>query len=280
MAGFALFLTAAATGLSAAVYGQLRAGFQAQRRALETTEALAGAQLRAQLAENAAAIGKMAAALTHEINTPLGALKSSVDTLLAAAERQASAPAHEQDRFRKLHSDLRHSIELSADRISTVVARLGRFIALEDAELKPANLNELVSDVAVLFEEQMRGRVQLDFDLRPLPPVNCRPQQLTAVFSSLLSNAINAVNGNGHIVISTALADSQVRVKIQDNGRGMSAEELDNIFDPAFRVSESRVASGNWSLFNIRQIVFEHGGDIHIESTEGKGTTVSVTIPR
>ena len=80
-------------------------------------------------------------------------------------------------------------------------------------------------------------------------------------------------------MISTRLADAMVEVRIRDNGRGMKPEEVENIFDPGFRVSDARVSAGNWSLFNIRQVVYEHGGDIQIESAEGKGTLVSVTIP-
>ena len=276
---FIIMLSLLSAGVTAVLYGQRRSDCASHAEALRITEALTGAQLRAQLAENAASIGKLAAALTHEINTPLGALKSSVDTLLVLAARQATAPPEKQRQLVETQADLRRSIVASAERIQNVVARLQRFISLEDAEIKQANLNDLVSDVALLFEKQIRGKVNVEFDLRPLPTLTCRPQLLTAVFSSLMSNAINAVNGGGHIVISTRLADAMVEVRIRDNGRGMKAEEVENIFDPGFRVSEDRVSAGNWSLFNIRQIVYEHGGDIQIESAEGKGTLVSVTIP-
>ena len=60
---------------------------------------------------------------------------------------------------------------------------------------------------------------------------------------------------------------------------GMPPGEVDRLFSPVFRVVNGRVSSGNWSLFNARQIVFEHGGDIQVESAEGKGTTVTVRIP-
>ena len=103
------------------------------------------------------------------------------------------------------------------------------------------------------------AKVNVEFDLKPLPTLTCRPQLLSAVFSSLLSNAINAVDGGGHIVISSRLADAMVEVRIRDNGRGMKPEEVENIFDPGFRVSDARVSAGNWSLFNIRQVVYEHG---------------------
>ena len=277
---FILVLSFLSTGVTAVLYARRRSDSLSHQQALRITEALTGAQLRAQLAENAASIGKLASALTHEINTPLGALKSSVDTLLVLAARQATAPSEKQAALVATQAELRRSIQDSAERIQAVVGRLQRFISLEEAEIKTANLNDLLSDVAVLFDEKIREtNVKLDFDLHPLPTLTCRPQLLTAVFSSLLSNAINAVNGNGRIVVSTRLTDSFVEVRIQDNGKGMSPDEVENIFDPGFRVSEARVSSGNWSLFNIRQIVFEHGGDIRIDSAEGRGTTVAVTIP-
>lgn len=277
---FIMVLTLMSTGVAAVLYRQRRSDSASHQEALRITEALTGAQLRAQLAENAASIGKLAAALTHEINSPLGALRSSVDTLLVLAAKQATAQPDQYAGLVAMQADLRRSLLSSADRIGSVVARLQRFISLEEAEVKTANLNDLLSGVALLFDDKIKqANVRVEFDLRPLPTLTCRPQLLTAVFSSLLSNAINAVNGDGRIVISTRLAEAAIQVRIADNGRGMSPEEVENIFDPRFRVSETRVSSGNWSLFNIRQIVFEHGGDIQIESAEGQGTAISVTIP-
>ena len=99
------------------------------------------------------------------------------------------------------------------------------------------------------------------------------------MFSTLLSNAIHAVNGNGRIAIETHRQQGELEVTIRDNGRGMSEEEAGTIFDPSLKVSDGRVASANWSLFNSRQIVYEHGGDIRLETAEGEGTTVYVTLP-
>ena len=66
---------------------------------------------------------------------------------------------------------------------------------------------------------------------------------------------------------------------IRDNGRGMTSEEADGIFEPQLKVSGGRVASGNWSLFNARQIVYEHGGTISMETSPGSGTAVHVVLP-
>ncbi len=99
------------------------------------------------------------------------------------------------------------------------------------------------------------------------------------MFTTLLSNAIQAVNGDGRIEIETRAEAGGVEVTVRDNGRGMSAREADTIFDPSFKVADGRVASGNWSLFNSRQIVYEHGGEIRLETVEGQGTAVHVTLP-
>jgi histidine kinase len=277
---FLLLLAMLATGISTINYDRHRAEFAATNEAVRVAEALTGAQLRAQLAENAISIGKMAAALSHEINTPMGTLRSSVETLMAVTDRQIES-AGERLRLAETRDELYRSIQESTARIDEVMRRLRRFVTLEDAELKPADVNELLSGVTLLHEEELRAaHVRLEFHLdEALPPLDCRPQLLTAVFSTLLSNAIHAVNGDGRIAIETRAQESELQVTIRDNGRGMSEEEAGTIFDPSFKVAEGRVASVNWSLFNSRQIVYEHGGDIRLETTEGEGTAVHVTLP-
>jgi signal transduction histidine kinase len=79
--------------------------------------------------------------------------------------------------------------------------------------------------------------------------------------------------------VTTRQRDARIEVEIRDDGCGMAPKQLQTIFDPGFRVAEDRVVSGNWSMFGARQIVREHGGDIRIASGEGRGTTVTVTLP-
>ncbi len=278
---FLALLAMLATGIAASNYGRRRAEFDAQQEAVRTAEALTGAQLRAQLAENAISIGKMAAALSHEINSPMGALRSSITTLLAISDRIAEGGAAERDRLAQTRQELRRSIDESAARIDDVTRRLRRFVSLEEAEIKSADINELLTDVTVLHHDEIeRARARLEFDFeKALPPLTCRPQLLTAAFSTLLSNALHAVNGDGRISIRTRGRGDEVEVTIRDNGRGMSPEEADTIFDPTFKVAEGRVSSANWSLFNSRQIVYEHGGDIRLETSPGQGTIMHVTLP-
>jgi signal transduction histidine kinase len=199
--------------------------------------------------------------------------------LTGLAAKLRSADAEERQRLLELQTDLCRSISGSAKRLKQIVGRIQRFTNLEGAEIQPADLNQLLNDTAALLQPKIRDNIELELRLEPLPPVLCRPEQMSAVFSSLLSNAIRAVSGAGRIEVSTVRAQDQVRVQIRDNGRGMTPEELAAVFYPGFKVQAGRVATGNWSLFSSRQIIHEHGGEIRIESVEGRGTSVNVLLP-
>lgn len=273
---FITVLTAIATAIASSNAAYRRREKLAAQDAIRTAEALTGAQLRAQLAETAISIGKLAAALSHEINSPLGVLRSGIETL---ALIENSPEKYES--MAEVRATLLHSVLESAGRIEEVIQRLRRFVSLEDAELKAADLNEILTGVTWMHESEIaERRIQVDLDLeRSLPALTCRPQLLTTAFSSMLSNALKAVNGDGRVNISTRLRELEVEVIIRDNGRGMTAEEAETIFEPHFKIDGSRVKSGNWSLFNARQIVYEHGGTISLETAPGSGTSVHVVLP-
>jgi signal transduction histidine kinase len=273
---FILVLTAFATAITASNADFRLREQQAAQDAIRAAEALTGAQLRAQLAETAISIGKLAAALSHEINSPLGVLRSGLETL-AAIERSPE----KVERMAETRAALYKSVLESAARIEEVTHRLRRFVNLEEAELKAADLNELLTGVTLMHEKDIAQRkIRLNLDLeRSLPALTCRPQLLTTAFSSMLSNAVHAVNGDGRVDISTRLRELEVEVTIRDNGRGMTPQEADTMFEPQFKVAGSRVATGNWSLFNARQIVYEHGGTISVETAPGGGTAVHVVLP-
>jgi signal transduction histidine kinase len=267
------------TVLAAVLYHRRLSHHRAHQRALQAVEQMQRAQTRAMLAESSAAVGRLAAALSHEFNSPLGVLSSAVDTLLGLAARQEGASAAERARLLQLQTELYRSVKDSGKRLHEIVARMQRFTNLERAEVQSTNLNELLGDVLTLHEPLLqRHDVQIDLRFEALGPILCRPEQISAVFASLLANAVEAVDGGGRIEIRTARVGAEVRVVIRDNGHGLSAGELTNIFYPEFKVQGGRVATGNWSLFSARQIIQEHGGEITIQSG-ADGTAVTVALP-
>jgi signal transduction histidine kinase len=276
---FILFLTCFATGVSGLLYARRKEAFEEHQRMIEFRETLTAAQSRAQLAETAIAVGRLAAALTHEINTPLGALKSAADTMVLLAQKQASAKPEEHDRLRVAQADLRRSINDSAERLSAVVERLKRMIALDRSEKKTVNINDLVSDAGLLVRDLADGRIETTWRLGEVPPVVCSTDQMTTALANLFRNAVSAIDGKGSIEVSTLWAQNSVEILIHDTGRGMQPEEADTIFEPGFKVQGGRVLGGNWSLFTTRQIIHEHGGEIWVETTPGEGTTLHVSLP-
>lgn len=253
------------------------AGIQIERERWEL-------QRNALISENVSTLERLAAALSHELNSPLGALKSSMDTLARLSARPEAAPGTEEHRLAGLQAGLRRTLDASIERMQQVISRIQRFANLDRAEIQSVNLNELIGDVISLFDASSAERpVGVEFHPAPLPPLACRTQRMSMVFSSLLRNAIDACRQHrgraGRVQVSTMARGGQVEVQIRDNGPGIPPEELARIFDPGFRVVERRVATGNWSLFSARQMIREHGGDIRITSEPGSGTTLFVTLP-
>ncbi|MCP5111300.1 MAG: FHA domain-containing protein [bacterium] len=254
------------------------AGIQIERERWEQ-------QRRMLVSENVSALERLAGALSHEFNSPLGALTSTIDTLVRVAEKQESAPAADRPQLAALDASLRETMDAAIDRMNKVIGRIQRFTNLDRAEIQSVDLNELLSDVIALSEAQPGEQpVEIEFASESLPLVICRPQQLSTVFSSLLSNAVDACRRSsgrgGRVRVSTKVSGDMIEIRMQDNGTGIPAEELSRIFEPGFRVDQDRVAAGNWSLFSARQIVREQDGDIRVSSEVNEGTTIVVSLPR
>ena len=247
---------------------------------LRTAEELRRAESQVLLSENAASMGRFAAALSHELNSPLGALKSALQTCSALAEKKATLEAEKRREVEEIEAQLRRSVMESADRLHQIVLRMQRFTNMDRKEILLVDLNSLLQDVIdVLKLLQIKDGVTLELDLQSIPRIRVRPQQISAVFSNLLQNAVEGLTSAGHVWLTTCQVGPQVQIVVRDDGRGISAEELASIFDPSFKVKAGRVATGNWGLFSCRQIIREHGGEIDIQSAPGHGTTVRVTLP-
>jgi len=276
---FFAMLALVATSISATLSAQRRYNYRLYLDTLRTSAELREYQSHAMRAESSATMVRLTAALAHELSSPIGALSSGIETLLSLCTRQAATPPEGQPRLLALQADLRGSLRDSLDRLRKTVNRIQRLTNLDEAVTQRANLNDLVSEAVGLMKPQSPEGTRFELDLRPVPPVTCRPQRLIAVLCSLLSNSFGALAANGRIAVSTAVRESLLEVKIEDNGRGIPAERLAHIFDPRFEVADGRVSTGNWSLFTSRQYMKEEGGDIRIQSEEGRATTVWLTLP-
>jgi len=236
-------------------------------------------QRRMLVAENVASLGRLAAALSHEFNTPLGALKCTVDTLLRAASKRDSASLEEKSRLEKVQADLQESLDASLKRMQEVIQRIQRFTNLDRSEIQAVDINELISDVLTLAGAP---KVEIKLSSEPIPKVFCHRQSMNSVFSSLLHYSLTAhkkESKDHKIEISLSASGEIVEVIIKDNSRGLSSEDARHLFDPRFEIVEGRVSAGNWSLFTARQVIQQQGGEIRVSSELDKGTTFVVIIP-
>jgi signal transduction histidine kinase len=271
-----LLLTLICTVLTTMMYRQRASAYRARRAAEESFEELRDAQARLLVSENALSLGRFAAALSHEMNSPLGALGSAMDTLVSLVSKARQEPP--SDGVEKVAIDVSQTARQSFRRLRETMERMKHFSNLDRAEVQVVDLNQLWMDIVALLGSQLEGKADVKLDLKPIPPVKCRPQQLSAVFSNLLRNAAAAIETAGTIKISSDRLGADVVVEVHDNGKGIPAERLSRLFDPGFRVQGDRVGT-SWGLFVSRSIVSEHGGQLEISSAVGRGTTAKVILP-
>jgi len=264
-------------------YANMEAQVQARTLELERKHA----QLA--YAGKMAALGQLVAGVAHEINTPLGAIKSNTDTLMRSMQRLAEAieqttAACDAAPLRRVAKLLETSVKLNAineqavERIVGIVSSLRQFARLDQAAIDNVDLHQAIDNTLVLVHHQLKHRIQVHKDYGTLPLVQCHPEQLNQVFMNLLVNAGHAIEGKGDIHIRTWSEGDRVAVEMRDTGKGIAPEHLARIFDPGFTTKGVGVGTG-LGLSIVHGIVDEHHGSIEVESEPGQGTTFRVWLP-
>jgi two-component system, NtrC family, sensor kinase len=175
--------------------------------------------------------------------------------------------------------DLLRGIEEGAVRTAEIVKGLRNFSRLDQDALKKASLNEGIESTLTLLHSTYKDRIEIVKDLGNIPEVECFPGQINQVFMNLLSNAIQAIVGNGKIFVSTATAsENKVSVTIRDTGSGIPEKIRLKIFDPFFTTKD--VGKGTGLGLSISYgIIQKHHGTIEVVSEDGAGSTFIITLP-
>ena len=157
-------------------------------------EDLRAAQARLLLNETAASQGRLAAVLSHELNSPIASLRSAVESLVQLYKKKREP---DETRLAGIFETLAHTALESCQRLKELVARMQRFTNLDRAEEQTVDVNELLRDTIGLLQSELKERAEVVLDLKPLSPLKCRPQQLSAVFLNLLRNAVAHLEEKG-----------------------------------------------------------------------------------
>lgn len=269
--------------------GELEQRVQAQVATIEQT------QRQLYQAEKMASIGSLAAGMAHEINNPIGFIRSNLgsansyfDTMGKAltALRQANPVAAEAI-WRDFDIDfiledmpglLAESVS-GADRITRIVANLKAYSSIDCVSDSAVDLNEAVRAAAGVIADQLPDNIRLEADLQPLRRVICDIGRMNQVLFSLLQNARQAIGPEGGVIrVASSMSGNEARIAVSDNGCGIGSDVLSRIFDPFFTTRDVGKGMG-LGLTVSRDIVAAHNGRIEVETSAGAGSTFTVCIP-
>ena len=254
-------------------------------------------------AEKMASVGQLAAGIAHEINNPIGFIRSNLQTLqeyvakilkgLEFSEKlihKSQTPSAinlladfmQRQQLSYIKTDAVDLIDESlsgAKRVSDIVNNLRAFSHVNDDAWQYTDLKQsMESTLAILINElKYKACVHLNFD-DELPLLYCQPVQLNQVFMIIILNAVQAIAESGDIWITLTRDNNELIVSIRDNGCGMSDEVKKRVFEPFFTTKEIGKGTGlGLSMaYNILQV---HQGRIDITSTEGHGSTFTLYLP-
>lgn len=236
------------------------------------------AQAQLVQSEKMAALGDLVAGVAHELNSPLGVMVSAAQLNESLAERLLTT--HDEAMHQRAGEAFRENnraIQGAAARLNRIVRSLKGFARLDQAEFQPADLHEGIEQTLVLLERKFLDRVEICREYGQLPPVHCYAAEMNQVFRVLLENAMEAIEGPGRIAITTSVAGETVTVRFADTGRGIAPDQIGKLFQPQFRRAGGRIEA-KMGLFGAYHIVRKHGGEIHVDSTVGQGSTFTLTV--
>jgi signal transduction histidine kinase len=213
--------------------------------------------------ERLAAVGKIAAQITHEVRNPLSSIGLNAEML----EEETSGEARK----------LARAIVKEVDRLTEITEEYLRFARLPRPKLEREDLGELLKSLVAFMHQELEGRgVTVDARIEPsLPPVAADEHQLRQALLNLLRNAVEAMRNGGRLTLTAARVDGFVELTIGDTGEGIEPDHLAKIFDPFFSTKEGGTGLG---LALTQQIIVEHGGRIDVRSEPGRGTTFIVRL--
>jgi len=213
--------------------------------------------------------------ISHEFRTPLAGIKAMAETLRDGAVDD-----------KKAARDFLTRIDSEVDRLTQLVAELTELSRIEtgkaELKLEPLNLNNLVEEVTAQLSPQAERKQlavakELAADLPLVPADEARMRQ---VMLNLLHNAIKFTGPGGKITVTTRREGDSVAVDIADTGRGIAREDLAHVFERFYKGDKARAGEGTgMGLAIAKHIIEAHGGDIRVQSEEGKGSTFSFSLP-
>ena len=217
-------------------------------------------------AEHLATLGEMATGLAHEIRNPLAGIAGVIEII--GRDLPVTSPA------RSVVKDVRQEI----NRINHIVTDLLQTARPHPPTVRKTDLNTTVEHAVMLGRQQAQAKsIEIALHKEPsLPEVEHDSDQIHQVLLNLLLNALQAIDRKGKIAVNVKSLGPTAVVEVTDNGRGIPADQLPNVFRPFYTTKGDGTGLG---LSLARRIVEDHHGRIDVTSVLGQGTTFAVILP-
>lgn len=244
-------------------------------------------------------LGQLVAGVAHELNNPIGFIYSNMSHLkdyseklmalvhIAETDPSDLSAKKEEFEFEYIIKDLPKlvaSCEDGARRTRDIVMGLRNFSRLEEAILREIDVHDALDTTLNLLHGEIKNRIEIHRHYEPIPHIYCYASQINQVLMNILSNAAQAIQGNGHIWLSTHIMkdpktkEGIIQISIQDSGQGIPTADIEKIFDPFFTTKEIGAGTG-LGLSISYGIIHNHGGDIQVRSELGVGTEFILILP-
>jgi nitrogen fixation/metabolism regulation signal transduction histidine kinase len=225
--------------------------------------------------ERVAAWRELARRLAHELKNPLFPLQLTVENLVRA--RQQSTEQFDEI-FRESSSTLLAEIA----NLKTIISRFGEFSKMPQPQFRSVDLNEVVRNVARLFQAQLHlpDHAQIECRLglaESMAPVAADPELLHRALSNLVLNAMDAMPQGGTLTLRTRQEGERAVIEVSDTGAGLTPEECERLFTPYFT---SKAHGTGLGLAIVQSVVSDHAGKVTVRSRPGKGATFVIELPR
>ena len=241
-------------------------------------------------AEKLASVGQLAAGVAHEINNPIGFVRSNISALgryfdkwRGLKERIGAAAWTELDMDFVLDdcADIVKESLAGIDRVARIVADLKGFSNVDRPDEEFVDLNVNLEEVSGVVRSQLPAGIELKLDLHELPRILCLPGHLNQVLFNVMRNAVQAVQDAGRggtVTVSSRGDGAGIAIAVADNGVGMAAEQAARVFEPFYTTRIVGQGTG-LGMTVAKDIVQAHDGRITISSVPGAGTTVTIFLP-
>ncbi len=243
-------------------------------------------QLKLIESEKLATVGQLTAGLIHEINNPINYVSGNVDPLIRNLNDFEEWLIN-SDRYQSDEPVVKETVEESklllngikegAERVKELMISLKSLSQPDKSDSVLFNLNTGIKSTVNLLKPTVKDRIDFQMDLGDLAEIQCNPGQIQQVFLNILDNAIDAIEKSGVIEIQSYKKENKNFIMITDNGKGISKDNLNRIFEPFYTTKEFGHGSG-LGLSISRRIISEHNGEISVESTPGKSTSVIISF--